>query len=263
MEQNVDTGAPIAPVAENNKQNGGNGLKIATAIACVVAVCGIGFGVYGIMQSMQKDSQISDLKAQTENYNSTTSERTTENNDTRNEAVVTFPNLGFKSDNFIGSTTYTISDSIPGSEQEIKAAFTITSPNVDVVDYGFYTIYADGRIKAHKDSISQLEAKDITSNFSSRVTDLAIGGIGNGGNTWIIALLDDGTVETLSEGTFGKETFSEKASPVYNAKNITKVYGNIIDSVGSLGYVQDRDGKIRTITLNDASADEWTFKVSD
>ena len=61
MEQNVDASAPVTPVVEN-KQKGGNGLKIATAIACVVAVCGIGFGVYGMMQSSQKDDQISDLK---------------------------------------------------------------------------------------------------------------------------------------------------------------------------------------------------------
>ena len=65
MEQNSDTSAPIAPVVENSEQNGGgNGLKIATAIACIVAVCGIGFGVYGMIQSSQKDNQISDLKAQ-------------------------------------------------------------------------------------------------------------------------------------------------------------------------------------------------------
>ena len=63
MEQNADTGVPVAPMVEN-KQKSGNGLKIATAIACIVAVCGIGFGVYGMMQSLQKDSQISDLKVQ-------------------------------------------------------------------------------------------------------------------------------------------------------------------------------------------------------
>ena len=63
MEQNADTGAQMTPVIDN-KQKSGNGLKIATAIACVVAVCGIGFGVYGMMQSSQKDSQISDLKVQ-------------------------------------------------------------------------------------------------------------------------------------------------------------------------------------------------------
>ena len=63
MEQSAEAGAPMVPVVEN-KQKSGNGLKIATAIACVVAVCGIGFGVYGMMQSSQKESQISDLRVQ-------------------------------------------------------------------------------------------------------------------------------------------------------------------------------------------------------
>ncbi|MBR2803407.1 hypothetical protein IKE19_02455 [Candidatus Saccharibacteria bacterium] len=66
MEQNVDASAPVMPVAPvaENKQKGGNGLKITTAIACIVAICGIGFGVYGMMQSYEKDSQISDLKVE-------------------------------------------------------------------------------------------------------------------------------------------------------------------------------------------------------
>ena len=63
MEQNTNTGVPMTPTVDN-KQKSVNGLKIATAIACIVAVCGIGFGVYGMMQSSQKDSQISDLKVQ-------------------------------------------------------------------------------------------------------------------------------------------------------------------------------------------------------
>lgn len=66
MEQNADAGVPVAPMIENKKKNG-DGLKIATAIACVVAVCGIGFGIYGMMQSSQKDSQISDLKVEINN----------------------------------------------------------------------------------------------------------------------------------------------------------------------------------------------------
>ena len=70
MEQNANTGVPMTPTVDN-KQKSGNGLKIAIAIACIVAVCGIGFGVYGIMQSSQKDSQISDLKNQINNAAST------------------------------------------------------------------------------------------------------------------------------------------------------------------------------------------------
>ena len=63
MEQDTNTGVPMTPVVDN-KQKSGNGLKIATVTACVVAVCGIGFGVYGIVQSSQKDGQISDLKVE-------------------------------------------------------------------------------------------------------------------------------------------------------------------------------------------------------
>ncbi len=63
MEQNADAGVPVMPMVDDKKK-GGNGLKIATVVACVVAVCGIGFGVYGMMQSAQKDGQISDLKQQ-------------------------------------------------------------------------------------------------------------------------------------------------------------------------------------------------------
>lgn len=62
MEQSIDTSAPVVPV-EDNKQKGGKGWIIATAIVSVVAICGIGFGIYGVMQGLQKDSQISDLEA--------------------------------------------------------------------------------------------------------------------------------------------------------------------------------------------------------
>ncbi len=62
MEQSAGVGAPTA----ENKQKSGNGPKIAMAIACIVAICGIGFGVYGVMQISDKDSQISNLKTQIE-----------------------------------------------------------------------------------------------------------------------------------------------------------------------------------------------------
>ncbi len=85
MEQNLDASTPKVPVAENNKQNGGNGLKIATVIACVVAACGIGFGVYGMIQSSQKDSQISDLKVQVEDSNGKITALETEKIETTDE----------------------------------------------------------------------------------------------------------------------------------------------------------------------------------
>ncbi len=64
MEQNFSNEMPTASAVNNNKSSSGKGWKIATVIVAVLAVGGIGFGVYGMMQSAQKDSQISDLKVQ-------------------------------------------------------------------------------------------------------------------------------------------------------------------------------------------------------
>lgn len=61
MEQDVNS---TTPVINKDKPNDKKGWKIATVIASILAVCGIGFGVYGMVQSIQKDGQISDLKVQ-------------------------------------------------------------------------------------------------------------------------------------------------------------------------------------------------------
>ena len=75
MEQNADAGVPVAPMIEN-KQKNRNGLKIATAIACVVAVCGVGFGVYGIIDANSakklittKETEVNDLTDQLNSLN--------------------------------------------------------------------------------------------------------------------------------------------------------------------------------------------------
>ena len=54
-------------------------------IACVVAICGIGFGVYGMIQSSQKDNQISDLKVQIEDSNGKVTTLETEKIETTDE----------------------------------------------------------------------------------------------------------------------------------------------------------------------------------
>jgi hypothetical protein len=51
-----------APTTENNKSSNAKKWMIIAAVACLVATCGIGFGIYGMIQSSQKDAQISDLK---------------------------------------------------------------------------------------------------------------------------------------------------------------------------------------------------------
>lgn len=63
MEQNTDFVAPVTPPVDESKQKNGNGLKIATLIACIVAVCGIGFGVYSTLENNNKSQEISNLKS--------------------------------------------------------------------------------------------------------------------------------------------------------------------------------------------------------
>ena len=58
------------PTMENGTKKG-NGMIITTIIASVIAICGMGFGVYGMIQSMNKDNQIKDLKVQIKNSDGT------------------------------------------------------------------------------------------------------------------------------------------------------------------------------------------------
>ena len=51
------------PVTNNSNQQSRKGSTIAI-IMTIIAVCGIGFGIYGMAQSSQKDRQFSDLKTQ-------------------------------------------------------------------------------------------------------------------------------------------------------------------------------------------------------
>ena len=89
MEQNDDTGAPMTSVVDDKKKNG-NGLKIATAIACIVAACGIGFGVYGMMQSLQKDNQIDDLRAKLERFEATDTDKSEQEQDVPDGYIAVF-----------------------------------------------------------------------------------------------------------------------------------------------------------------------------
>lgn len=58
MEQSEGTAVPMAA---KGGQTSGAGWKVSTVVAIILAICGILFGIYGMMQSTQKDSQIADL----------------------------------------------------------------------------------------------------------------------------------------------------------------------------------------------------------
>ena len=63
MEQNTPTINPL----DNNKQDNRKIQKIATTVACILAICGIGFGIYTLIDNLNKKQEISNLQSQIEN----------------------------------------------------------------------------------------------------------------------------------------------------------------------------------------------------
>ena len=224
MEQNTNTGVPITPVIDN-KQKNGNGLKIAAAIACVVAVCGIGFGVYGMMQSIEKDNQISDLKAKVA------------------DSVITPKKYGFLSSNFVSQTEKAVM-----TEKTMNGAeFSLTSSgdvSIEVINEGcaYYGNACDEN-RHYKN--------DITSLIPGRAVDMSINRYGNGGTNWAFFALEDGTIVSLSEfdAIAGKQ-----ATMVEGSKDIFRLFS-------SYGYAEDTSGKIYEISPVDYNLDQ--FKIGN
>ncbi|MBR2725381.1 hypothetical protein IKE97_01905 [Candidatus Saccharibacteria bacterium] len=248
MEQNTNTGVPITPVIDN-KQKNGNGLKITTAIACAVAVFGIGFGVYGMIQSSQKDSQISDLKVQIKGEDGTITtietpeiETTDENGTTVTiaDSVITPKSYGFMADNF---ATHFEDAMISKRTENFGAEFSLVSDGSvfitirsDACRY-FGDVCNDGSYRS-----------EITSLIPGRVVDFSINTYGNEGDGFVFFVLDDGTVASLSEFSAAK---NEQATIVDGSKNIFRLFG---------GFAQDTSGKIYQISPVDSTLKQ--FKIN-
>lgn len=229
MEQNADTGVPVTPVAEN-KQKSGNGLKIATVIACVVAVCGIGFGVYGMIQGSDKDKQISDLKVQIENTNK----------EIITDSVITPKSYGFMADNF---ATHFEDAMISKRTENFGAEFSLVSDGSV-----FITVLRDDCRYFENACNDGYYRSEITSLIPGRVVDFSINTYGNEGDGFAFFLLDDGTVASLSEFSAVK---NEKATIVDGSKDIFRLFG---------GFAQDTSGKIYQISPVDYTLDQ--FKIN-
>lgn len=84
---------PAAPVAPIQAAKTSNGAKIAVIISVAVAICGLGFGIFGMTKASEKKVDLSDLEVQvkTETGETTTiktPEVTTADN---NKQVITIP----------------------------------------------------------------------------------------------------------------------------------------------------------------------------
>ncbi|MBQ1528244.1 hypothetical protein IIZ77_01180 [Candidatus Saccharibacteria bacterium] len=261
MDMNMDTGAA-------KKQ--GKGMMFGMIACTILAIGGIGFGIYEMSQVKTAKQQIADLKIEVKKDDGSTTTIETDQIEVKEadktvvitDSAVDAASFGFKADNLIGGAEYAI-PSIPSGETTIMHTMAVMSPN-DNAPYGFYTLKANGQLEAHKSWLGGMnELVDITSKFPAKVVNLAVGQIGNGGSSWLIVLLEDGTVATLVDGELGGTGLDGDVNLVEGANDIVMVYGNFTDSVVTLGYAQDKNGKIHRITITDTATSPWTFKLAD
>ena len=165
MEEDVTA---TTPVMDSNKSSTGKGWKITTAIVSIMAICGVGFGVYGMIQSSQKDNQISDLKTQTENLDNKIADLETKEIEKVDDTItedVNIPNP--TTDHYIYIGEWGVKIKIPeelkmisyafqhykyaGQEDRTSVSVTGTTTDVDVLpDFGDIkkcSLGAIGRLK--------------------------------------------------------------------------------------------------------------------
>jgi len=228
MEQNTDTGAQMTP-AVDKKQKSGNGLKIATAIACIVAVCGIGFGVYGMMQSSQNDSQISDrdnqisdLKTQIKNFEDRIATLETGQGETidtgTSSATISYESFA---DNLIKSNSGKILTIYGANSSERLELAQIDGNN-------------DNHLTISVNDSSVAEDDEVLSVYK-------LNGVGNGGNTYFYYIKKDGSVfrvQVFPEGV----SYGEKTEVDDGHKKIVSV----MDGSGFCPRLIDIDGNLYT-----------------
>jgi hypothetical protein len=239
MEPNITT---TASIVDSDKQNNGKGWKIATAIASVVAICGVGLGVYGMIQSSQKDNQISDLKVQVEDSNGkitaleTEKIETTDGNGTTvtitdsalaklNPVVISSDVDGSVGDGYTDVYSLTASSSLY-SDGDMNKSWSLTSHDGDLTCQikENYTIIDNCDISAHGGKVSNIYSV----------------GLGNGIEDYILILTDTGEIEYLTDAGEDYKVLKKLSLP----KKVSQVYPNVssmsVDSEGhSLGSGRD------------------------
>lgn len=218
MEQNTNTEMPM-PTMANDKQRSGNGLKITALIACVLAVCGIGFGIYGMMQVSDKDGQVVNLKAQIEKL------ETAEKAEKTEESAI----IEIDTDN--GGVKSTFSANILTNIKKLgdsRYGFkSYNSGNGIIYEY----IDSNGNLILEKDKKYTVASDVVFADFLWE---------GNGGMPSLYFVKDDGSVGVVKNVAYDTENpVPEEVTTTSNAvfvKNITTQDGHevvIVDSNGN------------------------------
>ena len=195
MEQDTTT---TMPVMDSGKQKTGKGWKFATVIASVVAVCGIGFGVYGMIQSSQKDNQISNLKIQIEDSDGKIATLETDEIKISDDSqTITIDDSIIKKQNPIISATnsdedeyirvFTISNSFHIFDYNTGNSYSlnISLRDGDIASCGLYSVSGSSSTLKHGCDISGIAGKIYKIGYLAH---------GQMGNPPVVFVMQDGTV---------------------------------------------------------------------
>ena len=274
MEQNAGTETPVIKEEHDNNK----GLKVFAAVTSVVVICSIAFNIYEALQVSKKDSRILSLESQIEEKEEIIQSGLIIKTGTDNigvSDVITAPTEkstyedALIAGGSVSKTTSTTQEE-PTNNQcsrlvvdyNHEVAMVVASANPHTL-YSVYYLFDDGKlIAANRLTMYSLCSQeiDLTAKFSGKIVDLAIREVGNGGLSTLIALLEDGRVETIEEAFEGRN-YPEKSSAVSGAEKIVNIYGLYSGVHGVLGRAIDENGEKHMIVIEDASSIPQKFTL--
>ncbi len=216
MEQGTTTNTPVI---DSGKQKDGKGWKITTVIACIVGFCGIGFGVYELINSGNKTNQIVDLQNQISNFQSQTitnedNETKTEEGDSAQRLAIDFAPYNSR------QSRIDVSKCLMGCAEGYKY---ISQPELGILLHQTEDNRGEITVKGYSGLAGEYKI-----DFDSQITNAYLASFGNGGNLAILFLKQyDGSIEY--------------AFP-YEDYNVDKLNVYDLDGVEDVVYFVEVDG---------------------
>lgn len=240
-------------VVLQDKPKKNHGMLYGMILLAILAAGGIGFGVWAMMdgnsRSQKKDEQISQLQSQLVEKSEVVVEDDTAvvESNTDDSGKTGVVNYGFQQSN------------APGLQNGNASVASVAYIGIR------YDLSLEGTVEASfqwvNSSISgpnAPEKKNLTDKIPGRAIDIATGVTGNGGLGVVLFLLQDGTVAYANED--GVLSGDYEIRLVKNATDVVAIYGNL-QNIDCAGYIQDRSGTIRAITVDEVEVNGASLKV--
>lgn len=257
---NQQTNQSVKTAEFTDKSKSNKPLIVTTVITSILALAGIGAGIYFFMDSNNKSTEISDLNTKIATLNSQISSNQStaapdpiDTKPTDTTTVINAKNYGFTTDNIIGDHpqgNMSLATS-NGAKFILYANGTIAMSVDGEACKNYSNISMDGHYYGNTCIDGHFE-KDITSLIPGRAVDASVKTfrLNADDNNWIFFVLEDGTVALIYEyDALG----DQPATIMENSKNIIHLFGG--------GFAQDNSGKIHAILPHTDSNGEISFTV--